>query len=207
MELILEIKDCSEPIDPTHNESASTINMDSSSISQVSIGKEGKSAQSWNRVTSEMKRKMGMRNVNTKTPHGLALNITTSRMRCTNKVKDELEATAGSVYVKTTVFEHGIYIDSWKSGNFYPSLSTKWDVGNVEPTITIPLQSLDNLDNLLIKTTLATKTKMAKKLVLGTVVIGGPSAGSAISESGAEHMATLRETALNERVAMWHCYQ
>ncbi|XP_023305925.2 uncharacterized protein LOC111687690 isoform X1 [Lucilia cuprina] len=208
VELVLQIQDCSEPIDPTHNDNGSTINIDSSTLS-LSNGKEGsgKSAQSWNRMTSEMKRKMGMRNVNTKTPHGMVLKITTARMRCTNKVKDELEATAGSVYVKTTVFEHGIYIDSWKSPNFYPSLSTKWEVGNVEPTITIPLQSLDNLDNILIRTTLATKTKMAKKLVLGTVVIGGPCAGASVSDSGAEHMATLRETALNERVAMWHSYQ
>lgn len=198
------MKDCGELIDPTQSENSSTLNSSNGSILN---GKEGKSAQSRNRMTSEMKRKMGIRNVNTKTRHELALKITTSRMRCAHKVKDELEATAGSVYVKTTVFEHGIYIDSWKSANFYPSLSTKWEVGNIDPTITIPLQSLENLDNILIKTTLATKTKMAKKLVLGTVFIGGSRAGSAVSESGAEHVATLKESPLNERVAMWHCYR
>ena len=207
MELILEIQDCREPIDPTHHENGAALNIDASTNSLSSNAEGGKSAQSWNRMTSEVKRKMGISNVNTKSSSDFSLKITTSRMRCSNKAKDELEATAGSVYVKTTVFEHGIYIDSWKSGNFYPSLSTKWEVGKVVPTITVPLQSIDNLDHILIRTTLATKTKMGKKLVLGTVVVGGPAAGAALSETAAEHMALLRESAFNERIAMWHCYQ
>ncbi|TMW40375.1 hypothetical protein DOY81_014545 [Sarcophaga bullata] len=186
VELILEIQDCREPIDPTHHENGSVANIDASTSSLSSNREGGKSTQSWNRMTSEVKRKMGISNVNTKSSSDFALKITTARMRCSNKAKDELEATAGSVYVKTTVFEHGIYIDSWKS---------------------VPLQSIDNLDHILIRTTLATKTKMGKKLVLGTVVVCGPAAGTALSETAAEHMASLRESALNERVAMWHCYQ
>lgn len=207
MELVLEIQDCREPIDPTHHENGSAVNIDASTSSLSSNVESGKSAQSWNRMTSEVKRKMGMSNVNTKASSNFALKITTARMRCSNKAKDELEATAGSVYVKTTVFEHGIYVDSWKSGNFYPSLSTKWEVGKVLPTITLPLQNIDNLDHILIRTTLATKTKMGKKLVLGTILVGGPATAASLSETATQHMSTLRESALNERVAMWHCYQ
>lgn len=198
---MLEVVDTSEPTDPTAHElgsSMSSINTNSSIVQH----------KSWNqRMSSEVKRKMGMRNVSSKKAHQLALRVTTARMRCSNKAKDELEATAGSVYVKSTVFQHGIYIDSWKSGNFYPSLSTKWDVGHTDAaTITIPMDHLENLDNIYIRTTLATKTKMAKKLVLGTVLIGGKAAGLTISGSGAEHMQLLKETPLHEKVPMWHCY-
>lgn len=211
---MLEVKDVGEPItDATHSESTSSANgttsLDSTgSTTSVSTVTSSNEPKAWNhRMTSQVKRKMGISNVNTKKPHNLVLKVTTSRMRCSNKVKDELEATAGSVYVKTTVFDSGIYIDSWKSPNFYPSLATKWDVGKEVATLNIPLQSVEHLDRIMIRTTLATKTKMAKKLVLGTVVIGGSSSGAAVSGAGAEQMASLKEAALNEKVALWHCYQ
>ncbi|XP_075161990.1 uncharacterized protein LOC142234697 [Haematobia irritans] len=215
VEIALEVKDVCEPIDPTNSESTtSTLNNGNSSFdsndstASTSTVTSSKEAKSWNnRMTSEMKRKMGISNVNTKRPHNLLLKVTTSRMRCSNKVKDELEATAGSVYVKTTIYDNGIYVDSWKSPNFYPSLATKWDVGNEVATLSIPLQNLEHLDRIMIKTTLATKTKMAKKLVLGTVIVGGPASGPGITPSGAEQMASLKEAPLNEKIPLWHCYQ
>ncbi|KAI9587165.1 uncharacterized protein LOC119632605 [Glossina fuscipes] len=228
VELALQLKDLSEPIDPTWCNDSSATSTSSTTESSIAVNTKAlqngstsasvsvsvssqqkethnvRNAQSWNRMTSQVKRRMGISNVNTKLTHCLALKVTTTRMRCSHKAKDELEHTAGSVYVKTTVFEHGIYLDSWKSSNFYPSLSTKWDVpANTDAaTLTIPLQSIHSLDHILIRTTLATKTKIGKKLVLGTVVLGKHTAGN-----GAEHIRTLRETPLNERVAMWHCYQ
>ncbi|XP_058974369.1 uncharacterized protein LOC131800710 [Musca domestica] len=218
VELVLEVREMGETIDPTNTDSSSSssvpnggnnssINSNGSttSVSTVTSTKEPKS---WNnRMTSDFKKRMGISNVNTKTHHKLMLKVTTSRMRCSNKVKDELEATAGSVYVKTTVFDNGIYIDSWKSPNFYPSLATKWDVGKDVATLNIPLPSMEHLDRLMIRTTLATKTKMAKKLVLGTVVIGGTACGTTLSGAGAQQMAQLKDSPLNERVAVWHCYQ
>ncbi|EDW18025.1 uncharacterized protein LOC6581827 [Drosophila mojavensis] len=162
-------------------------------------------ANNWQRMTAEVKRKMGISNVGNGAGGPLMLRVTTSRMRCSNKVKDELEATAGGgVYVKTTVFEHGIYVDAWKSPVFFPSLSTKWDgSGGDEATICMPLRSLDQLENIVIRITLATKLKMAKKLVLGTVIVSG---ANNASESGMEQLRLLRESPLNERVATWHCY-
>ncbi|XP_013112501.2 uncharacterized protein LOC106090754 [Stomoxys calcitrans] len=215
VEIVLEVKDVSEAIDPTNTESTASANgngnssVDSNgSTTSVSTVTSNKEAKSWNhRMTSEMKRKMGISNVNTKRPHSLVLKVTTARMRCSNKVKDELEATAGSVYVKTTIFDNGIYVDSWKSPNFYPSLATKWDTGKEVATLSIPLQSLEHLDRIMIRTTLATKTKMAKKLVLGTVIVGGLTAGPGICSSGAEQMASLKESPLNEKIPLWHCYK
>ncbi|BFF98801.1 uncharacterized protein DMAD_06858 [Drosophila madeirensis] len=164
----------------------------------------GPASNNWQRMTAEMKRKMGMSNASHVESGRYVLRVTTTRMRCSNKVKDELEATASAgVYVKTTAFEHGIYIDAWKSPNFFPSLSTKWDDGTDvnEGTITIPLRSLDQLENIVVRVTLATK-KMGKKLVLGTVLIGGDRAG----DTGSEQLRLIRETPPGERVAAWHCY-
>jgi len=103
--------------------------------------------------------------------------------------------------VKTTAFEHGIYIDAWKSPIFFPSLSTKWDDGSGEGTIDIPLQRLDQLEDIVLRITLATK-KMGKKVVLGTVIIGGDQAG----DTGSEQMRLIRESPPGQRVAAWHCY-
>ncbi|XP_055915274.1 uncharacterized protein LOC129948340 [Eupeodes corollae] len=146
---------------------------------------------------SEVRRKMGKSNP--KPEKGLLLKVSTSKMRCSNKVKDELESSAGSVYIKTTVFEHNIYLDSWKSEFFFPSLSTKWDL-NVS-TVTIPVKLPEDLNNILIKTTLATKNKLGKKMFLGTVIIG-----PTVSGSGLEHWQSV-EYKRNEKIPMWHSFQ
>ncbi|KAL7732474.1 hypothetical protein ACLKA6_004431 [Drosophila palustris] len=201
VELALEVRDLGE------GESQMEVQSESESQQDMAKGTaSGSGANNWQRMTAEVKRKMGISNV-TNAPGGtLLLRVTTSRMRCSNKVKDELEATAGGgVYVKTTVFEHGIYVDAWKSPLFYPSLSTKWDgAGGDEATISVPLRTLDQLENIVVRVTLATKLKMAKKLVLGTVVIGG---GNNASDTGMEQLRHLQSSPLNQRIAAWHCYQ
>lgn len=75
----------------------------------------------------------------------------------------------GQIYLKTSVLEHDILSGSWRSEPFSPSLSTRWD--HIGSTITIPLVNEDGIEHVSIKTTVATKTKLGKKIVLGTVYI------------------------------------
>lgn len=201
VELALEVRDLRETESTTATASQT---LSTGSGSGSGSGSVAGSGGNWQRMTAEVKRKMGISNVASSASDELMLRVTTSRMRCSNKVKDELEATAsGGVYVKTTVFEHDIYVDAWKSPVFFPSLSTKWDgAGGDEATICVPLRSMDQLENIVIKTTLATKLKMGKKLVLGTVIIGG----SGATDTGQAQMRHLQNSAPNERVATWHCY-
>lgn len=105
---------------------------------------------------NEMKKKIkGVKS--SKDNKQLFLKVTTSKMRCSIKVKDEFENSAGQIYVKTTVFEHGILSNSWKCDNFLPSLSTRWD--SDISTIIVPIGNEENLKNISIRTTVATKTK------------------------------------------------
>ncbi|XP_030385537.1 uncharacterized protein LOC115632498 isoform X2 [Scaptodrosophila lebanonensis] len=216
VEIALEVRDLSErpPVDVINGESSSggavadaAVSVLASSTTSTASSNITPASKNWQRLSAEVKRKIGISNApsSSSSGHNLVLRITTARMRCSHKVKDELEATAGSVYVKTTVFEHGIYIDAWKSPTFYPSLSTKWDgVVGSEATLQIPLQSLEQLDNIVVRTTLATKLKMNKKLVLGTVYVG---ASGQASSTGLEQLRLLQEAPFNERVAAWHCFQ
>lgn len=124
-------------------------------------------------------------------PYGLCLKITTSKMRCSIKVKEEFENVNFPIYVKTTVFERDILSSSWRSDQFAPSLSIRWDVE--KSTLIVPLYDLDDLKWISIKvnnsqifikqykriyivfalqTTVAVKTKIGKKIVLGTLFLG-----------------------------------
>lgn len=124
-----------------------------------------------------------------KQANGLCLKITTSKMRCSIKVKEEFEndasknlwylkthsvhvihnLLAAQIYLKTTVFEHGILSGSWRSEQFSPTLSTRFDP--VDSTVIIPLVNEDCIENVSLKTTIATKTKLGKKIILGTIYI------------------------------------
>lgn len=55
----------------------------------------------------------------------------------------------GSIYLKTTVFEHNILSSVWKSDLFAPSLSTRWNTEDA--TITIPLVSDESMNQISIK--------------------------------------------------------
>ncbi|EDX10242.1 uncharacterized protein LOC6737829 isoform X1 [Drosophila simulans] len=202
VELALEVRDlleCEAPVDTLLPPAAPT---NTPTTPNPPTPPATNATNNWQRMTAEVKRKMGISNAGSSDSGRYLLRVTTTRMRCSNKVKDELEATASSgVYVKTTAFEHGIYIDAWKSPIFFPSLSTKWDDGSGEGTIDIPLQRLDQLEAIVLRITLATK-KMGKKLVLGTVIVGGDQAG----DTGSEQMRLIQESPPGQRVAAWHCY-
>lgn len=110
-----------------------------------------------------------IRNKRDKPVNGLCLKITTSKMKCSIKVKEEFENNASKfqdnwiiqiklqnilfysdqIYVKTTVFEHDILSGSWKSDTFSPTLSIRWN--DVDSTITIPLVNECSLENVSIK--------------------------------------------------------
>lgn len=80
---------------------------------------------------------------------GLCFKITTSKMRCSIKVKEEFENIDAQIYVKTTIFEHDILSNSWKSDQFSPSLSIRWNAEN--STITIPINEDTDLQHISIK--------------------------------------------------------
>lgn len=105
---------------------------------------------------------------------------------------------AGQIYVKTTVFEHDILSGSWRSALFAPSLSTRWD--QLDSTITIPLPTEDSIDHISVKTTIATKTKLGKKIVLGTIYIRPE------LENSLEHWTTMI-TSRNTPVPMWYSFE
>lgn len=149
--------------------------------------------------------------------NGLCLKITTSKMRCSIKVKEEFENDAGKhnvrlhsvhvftqnlfaaqIYLKTTVLEHDILSNSWRSDPFAPTLSTRWD--HLDSTVTIPLPNEDSLEHLSIKTTVATKTKLGKKIVLGTIYIR-PDVDTCL-----DHWTTMM-TSRNTPVPSWYSFE
>lgn len=123
-----------------------------------------------------------------------ALKVTTSRMRCSIKVKDEFENTASTIYLKTAAFEHDVLMNAWKSDHLLPTISTRWEKD--KSTFYIPLTNMENLENISLKTTVATKTKVGKKIVMGTVGLN-PSC---------EHWKNAFECK-NKPVAAWHNFQ
>ncbi|CAG9804657.1 unnamed protein product [Chironomus riparius] len=132
-----------------------------------------------------------------KSNNSLCLKITTSKMRCSIKVKEEFENDAAQIYLKTTVFEHEILSETWKSELFLPTLSARWN--QVESTIIIPLNNEDSLEHVSIKTTVATKTKLGKKIVLGTVYIRPDLADL-------EQWATMLSSR-NTPIPMWYSFE
>lgn len=120
--------------------------------------------------------------------------------------------------MKTTVFEHDILSGSWKSDTFSPTLSIRWN--DVDSTITIPLVNECSLENVSIKvfiikssinlisnlliislqTQIATKTKLGKKVVLGTVFLG-PDFNATLDQWNT--MANTR----NRPVPTWYSYE
>jgi hypothetical protein len=56
---------------------------------------------------------------------------------------------AAQLYLKTTVFEHDILSEYWRSEPFVPTLSERFDP--IDSTITIPLTNEDNLEHISIK--------------------------------------------------------
>lgn len=105
---------------------------------------------------------------------------------------------AGQIYLKTTVLEHDILSGSWRSEPFSPSLSTRWD--SINSTVVIPLVNEDGVEHISVKTTVATKTKLGKKIVLGTIYIR--------PDLDASHEQwTTMITSRNIPVPMWYSFE
>lgn len=137
--MILQI--CNEePLSETHDDQLSTKrssqNSENSGFSETKLR--------WN----EVKKKLTGSSKRDKYK-GLCLKIITSKMRCSIKVKEDFENVEGPIYVKTTVLEHEILSSTWKSDQFSPSLSIRWNPES--STITIPLNDDSDLDNVSIK--------------------------------------------------------
>ncbi len=64
-----------------------------------------------------------------------------------------------NIYVKTTIFEHDILSSAWKSNEFAPSLSTRWNTDS--STIVIPIVNESSLDNISIKVSVHVKKEMS----------------------------------------------
>ncbi|XP_053685147.1 uncharacterized protein LOC128734814 [Sabethes cyaneus] len=105
-----------------------------------------------------------------KNHNGLCLKISTAKIRCGIKVKEEFEAVNEKIYMKTTVLEHEILSATWKSEPFRPTLSTRWN--QEECTIVLPLSSEHSLDHVSIRVALAAKNKLGKKVYLGQLFLG-----------------------------------
>lgn len=102
------------------------------------------------------------------------------------------------IYLKTTVLEHEILSGSWKSEPFSPSLSSRWN--HLDSTVTIPLVNEDGIEHVAVKTTVATKTKLGKKIVLGTIYIR-PNLDTSLEQW------TTMLTSRNTPVPMWYSFE
>ncbi|KAG4076574.1 hypothetical protein HA402_002737 [Bradysia odoriphaga] len=187
VELILQI--CEADL----NEDEETNDTADSSAPSANKKDEQKRRLSFNDVKNRLKNL----NLSKKEKYrGMCLKVTTSKMRCSIKVKEEFENFGDTVYVKTTIFEHDILSSAWKSNDFAPSLSTRWNTDN--STIVVPIVNEASLDYISIKVSVATKTKVGKKIFLGTLTIN--------HKTGDNHWHNmLADKGLP--VPMWHNFQ
>lgn len=109
-----------------------------------------------------------------------------------------LHRKTGQIYIKTTVLEREILSGSWKSDTFAPTLSTRWD--HLDSTIAIQLPNNGALEYVSIKCQLATKTKMGKKIVLGTVYVRPE------TEHSSDHWSTM-SISQNNPIPCWYSFE
>ncbi|KAL1404599.1 hypothetical protein pipiens_001714 [Culex pipiens pipiens] len=133
---------------------------------------------------------------------GLCLKISTAKIRCGIKVKEEFEGVNEKIYLKTTVLEHEILSATWKSEPFRPTLSTRWNQDDC--TIVVPLSSLSGLGHISIRVALAAKNKVGKKVYLGQVMLGpnAPSTNSVKQEQWQKMVAYK-----GSPIAVWHSFE
>lgn len=218
VEILLQL--CDQDVDST-GLSSSSRTISESSTQQQSPQKQPNASQTadpprtpprWS--LGDMRRKLSIsgnlsavgRSPNTtKTPSGrLCLRIVTARMRCSIKVKEQFENMehGTAMYIKTSVFEHDILSSSWKSDQFAPSLSVRWNPENCE--LRVPLNASADLRHVTVRTTIATKTKLGKKVVLGTVLLGG----TASAATAVEQWSGVAETGNGgTAVSTWHAFE
>lgn len=137
-----------------------------------------------------------------KDQQGLCLKISTAKIRCGIKVKEEFEAISEKIYLKTTVLEHEILSATWKSEPFRPALSSRWNQDDC--TIVLPLSSESNLDHISIRVALAAKNKMGKKIYLGQLFMG-PNAPSSnqVKQDQWRKMVAYKGSA----IPVWHSFE
>lgn len=135
---------------------------------------------------------------------GLCLRITTAKMRCSIKCKEQFENMDNgcTMYIKTAVYRHDILESSWKSDQFAPSLSVRWNPDHSE--LRVPLAGPQDLQHIAVRTTIATKTKLGKKIVLGTLILGG--GRTAPGTPATEHWATVAQSTIGSAVTVWHAF-
>uniref|UniRef100_U5EPC7 C2 domain-containing protein n=1 Tax=Corethrella appendiculata TaxID=1370023 RepID=U5EPC7_9DIPT len=170
VEMILQLSDYNQltPTDDSDKKSNKNSDHQASSSSSNSSG-------------SFLNIKKLLKNKNDKsTGKKLLLSVTTSKMRCPIKVKEEFENQAEKIYIKTTIFQHDILSNSWKSEQFTPTLSIKFDAD--KSTMSIPISCESDLNYVSIKVTLGTKTKVGKKIVLGTLNISADSSSAKLQQ-------------------------
>ncbi|XP_055610796.1 uncharacterized protein LOC129757550 isoform X2 [Uranotaenia lowii] len=133
---------------------------------------------------------------------GLCLKISTAKLRCGIKVKEEFEGVNEKIYLKTTILEHEILSSTWKSEPFRPSLSTRWN--QEECTIAVPLSSEHSLDHISIRVALAAKNKVGKKVYLGQLFLGpnAPSTSS-IKQDQWRKMVAYK----GSPISVWHSFE
>lgn len=156
LEMILQICNAEQPSEsisdqlPDDHQSPSKRSSNQSSKDADNHSVSGDAAKSrW--TLSDVTKKLTGRSSSGKRDkyRGLCLKVCTSKMRCSIKVKEEFENVGAPIYVKTTVFEHNILSATWKSDQFEPSLSIRWNPDNA--TITIPLNEDADLKNISVK--------------------------------------------------------
>lgn len=133
---------------------------------------------------------------------GLCLKISTAKIRCGIKVKEEFEGVNEKIYLKTTVLEHEILSATWKSEPFRPTLSTRWNQDDC--TIVVPLSSMSGLGHVSIRVALTAKNKMGKKVYLGQVMLGpnAPSSNSVKQEQWQKMIAYK-----GSPISVWHSFE
>uniref|UniRef100_A0A336LHV0 CSON014446 protein n=1 Tax=Culicoides sonorensis TaxID=179676 RepID=A0A336LHV0_CULSO len=195
LELILELCEIEPPSPLTPNPPGNPFDCDANS-DDVKSPKTPSNTRSFSfkGVKSIMKLTKKPKN------RSLYLKVITSRMRCSIKAKEEFEKSASDMYIKTSVFKfNDIPLKAWKSENFAPTLSSRWDPN--EATISIPIDDESDLENINIRISVATKNKMGKKLVFGEINLGPKASGSLL-----EHWGNMISNRGNP-VAMWHNFQ
>ncbi|XP_055534508.1 uncharacterized protein LOC129723990 [Wyeomyia smithii] len=134
--------------------------------------------------------------------NGLCLKISTAKIRCGIKVKEEFEAVNEKIYMKTTVLEHEILSATWKSEPFRPTLSTRWNPD--ECTIVLPLSSERSLDHVSIRVALAAKNKLGKKVYLGQLFLGPNAANTnSIKQDQWKKMVAYK----GSPISAWHSFE
>ena len=103
------------------------------------------------------------------------------------------------MYIKITIFQRNILVNSWKSDMFQPSLSLRWDSN--KSAVHAQLINENDLDNITVKVSIATKTKVGKKIVMGSLLMD-----SKMLDTKGQHWDKMTQSR-NLPVAMWHSFE